>query len=147
MDQISFFCTICGEGLSALAETGGGFCECPRCLRVVPIPGYPARPGKVADGAAVFSPHILAIEIKFLCDGCGNKVRVDARLQGVTLECPVCQKPTKVPEWGGMPPPAPLGEPPTRATGPLVRLSAEECEFLSTPLTNGARLPVPAGGN
>lgn len=137
MDKIPFFCTICGEGLSAMPETAGGFCECPRCLRVVPIPGFPARPGQQADGAAVFSPHILAIEIKFLCDGCGNKVRVDARLQGVTLECPVCHKPTKVPVWGGA---LPLGEQPARAARPLMRLSAEECEFLSTPLKEGGKV-------
>lgn len=136
MDQIAFFCTICGEGLSALPETAGGFCECPRCLRVVPIPGYPTRPGQSADEAAVFSPQILAIEIKFLCDCCGNKVRVDARLQGVTLECPVCQKTTKVPEWGGA---LPLGEQPARTPGPLMRLSAEEYEFLSTPVRDGGR--------
>ena len=120
-----------------MPETAGGFCECPRCLRVVPIPGFPARPGQQADGAAVFSPHILAIEIKFLCDGCGNKVRVDARLQGVTLECPVCHKPTKVPVWGGA---LPLGEQPARAARPLMRLSAEECEFLSTPLKEGGKV-------
>ena len=140
MDEIHFFCTICGESLCTSSESAGGFCDCPRCLRVIPIPGYPARPGPPADGAAVFSPRILGIEIKFLCDGCGDKIRVDARRQGQMLDCPVCHEPTEVPEWGGALPPAPAG-----VTAPVVRLSAEECEFLSAPMKDGARGLIPAG--
>lgn len=141
MDEIHFYCTICGESLCALSENAGGLCDCPRCLRVIPIPGYPARPGPPADGAAVFSPDILEIEIKFLCGGCGNKIRVDARRQGQTLECPICEEPTRVPEWGGARPPAEPG-----AVAAKVRLSAEECEFLSAPMKNGGRTPAAAGG-
>ena len=136
MNEITFFCTICGESLTASAESAGGFCDCPRCLRVIPIPGYPARPGRSAEQAAVFSPKILGLEIKFLCDRCENKIRVDARLQGRTLDCPVCQKPTKVPEWGGA---LPAGGEAGRRAVPPVRLSAEECEFLSAPVSAGGR--------
>ena len=130
MDEIAFFCTLCGVSLAALPESAGGFCDCPSCLRVIPIPGFPARPGQSRDRAAVFSPQILEIELKFLCECCGNKIRVDARLQGATRDCPVCEKPTKVPEWGGSLPREKL----PRAVAPLGRLSAEECEFLSTPM-------------
>ena len=139
MDEIPFYCTICGVSLSAPAKSAGGFCDCPRCLRVIPIPGFPARPGQSAESVAVFSPLILAIEIKFLCDCCGNKIRVDARLQGLTRDCPVCAQPTKVPEWGGSLPAAA----PTR---PMVRLSAEEYDFLSTPMQAGGRALATAGG-
>ena len=135
MDEIHFYCTICGVSLSTLPQSAGGFCDCPRCLRVIPIPGYPARPGEQGDRAAVFSPGILEIQIKFISDCCGNKIRVDARLQGTTCDCPVCAQPTKVPEWGGALPPK--GETPARASRPVVRLSAEECEFLSTPMPGG----------
>ena len=141
MDEIPFYCTICGVSLSASAESAGGFCDCPRCLRAIPIPGFPARPGQSAEHAAVFSPLILEIEIKFLCDCCGNKIRVDARLQGMTRDCPVCDKPIKVPEWGGSLP----AEAPTRTARPLVRLSAEEYDFLSTPMQDGGTAPVTAG--
>ena len=142
MDEIHFYCTICGVSLSASTGSAGGFCDCPRCLRVIPIPGFPARPGQSADRAAVFSPHILEIQIKFFCDCCGNKIRVDARLQGMTLDCPVCNKTTKVPEWGGTTP----GERPARAAAPAVRLSPEECEFLSAPMRDDVRVFSPAGG-
>lgn len=143
MDEISFFCTICGVSLSAPAESAGGFCDCPRCLRVIPIPGYPARPGESADCAAVYSPDILAIEIKFFCTGCGNKIRVDARRQGMTLDCPVCHEPTKVPAWQGSLPP---GAVPPSAAQPIVRLSDEECEFLSKPMNSGTMVLVAASG-
>ena len=142
MDEIPFYCTICGVSLSASAESAGGFCDCPRCLRVIAIPGFPDRPGQSAELAAVFSPRILEIEIKFLCDCCGNKIRVDARLQGLTRDCPVCDKPIKVPEWGGTLP----GAAPPRTALPMVRLSAEEYDFLSTPMQDGGRVLLAAGG-
>lgn len=145
MDEIPFYCTICGVSLSALAGSAGGFCDCPRCLRVIPIPGYPARPGQSAESLAVFSPDILGIEIKFLCGCCGNKIRVDARLQGITRDCPVCAQPTKVPEWGGLPPPAPPEIIRADAARPMVRLTAEECDFLSTPIKLRERVLVQTG--
>ena len=141
MDEIHFYCTICGVSLSALSHSAGGFCDCPRCLRVIPIPGYPAQPGLERDRAAVFSPRILEIQIKFISDCCENKIRVDARLQGTTCDCPVCGKTTKVPEWGGTLPPA--GE--VRAAQPVARLSAEEYEFLSTPMGDSGRMILAAG--
>lgn len=146
MDEIHFYCAVCGESLSALHGSAGGFGECPQCLRVIPIPGFPARPGEPADCAGVFPPHILGIEIKFLCDACGNKIQVDARRQGLTLDCPVCHRPTKVPAWGSAPPPGTRREVLTRPAGPLVRLSAEECEFLSAPMPDGGRGLIHAGG-
>lgn len=88
----------------------------------------------------MFSPHILEIEIKFLCDCCENKIRVDARLQGTMRDCPVCAHPTKVPEWGGS-----LPAMPAHPARPVVRLTAEECEFLSTPMKHGERVLLAAG--
>jgi hypothetical protein len=134
MDEINFFCAVCGANVSARAEKAGSFCDCPRCLRVIPVPGNPARPNQSAAGAAAPSPQILGIEIKFLSGCCGEKLRVDAQLQGVTLDCPLCHQPTKVPEWSGALLTAPIAHPPTRAAAPMARLSPEECEFLSTPI-------------
>ncbi len=147
MDEIHFYCAACGADLRALAENAGGFCDCPHCRRVAPIPGYRARRSDSADFAGVFSPKILAIEIKFFGNCCGEKFRVDARLQGMTLDCPVCHKPTKIPEWGGALPPAELTESPARADAPLSRLSPEECEFLSAPMKPDGRALIPAGSN
>jgi hypothetical protein len=133
MDEIHFFCVICGESLCAKAKSAGGFCDCPRCERVVPIPGYPSDPGRLVNSAPAYSPRILAIEIKFLCDHCGSRLRVDARCQGRMRACAVCREETKVPEWSGGQPSMPLDELFTFQTASLARLSAEEREFLSTP--------------
>lgn len=146
MDKINFFCALCGESLRVRKEIAGGFCDCPRCARVIPVPGFPARPGQPAEYAAVFSPDILGIEIKFLSSCCGNKLQVDARQQGVTLDCPVCQKQTKVPAWGGELPPAQPAEASSRASARMVRLSAEEVEFLSTPMKDSGPGLLAAAG-
>ena len=139
MEEIHFFCSICGESLCARSKSAGGLCDCPRCLRVIPIPGFPARPGQSAESAAVYSPRILGIELKFLCEICQSKIRVDARLRGRMHECPVCHGSTSVPSWGGALPPA--GAEFATVPGPQVRLTQEECEFLHAPI---ACVMVPA---
>ncbi len=133
MDEIHFYCVICGENLIAAPENAGGFCSCPRCLRVIPVPGFPSRPGESAVSAEAFPADILGIEMKFFCSHCASKIQVDARRRRQTLECPVCHEPMLVPDWSGAVPPFSAGEkvlPP----GPAVRISAEEREFLTTPL-------------
>ena len=114
-------------------------------MRVIPIPGYPARPGQPSDHAAVFSRDILGIEIKFFCNCCGNKIQADARLQGETLECPVCHERTKVPGWDGLLPPVAAGDGSARTAAPVARLSPEECEFLSAPINDRGKALVAAG--
>lgn len=133
MDEIHFYCVICGENLVAEQEHAGGFCSCPRCLRGIPVPGFPARPGESPACGEAFPADILGIELKFLCTHCSNKVQVDARHRRRTLECPVCHEPTVVPDWSGAVPPlspAEKGMP----SGPVVRITEEERDFLTTPL-------------
>ncbi len=134
MDEIPFFCVICGESLCAKAKSAGGFCDCPRCQHVVPIPGYPQRPGQFGYPTAAYMPGILAIEVKFLCGHCGSRLRVDARCQGLMRACSVCREQTLVPKWSGAPQPAAAEEVLTFQTEPLGSLTAEEREFLSAPL-------------
>ncbi len=145
MNEIQFFCVICGQGLCARLGSAGGFCECPRCLRVVPIPGYPASPSVPTAQAAVYSRDILEIEIKFFCNCCGNKIRADARFQGQKIACPVCHERTKVPAWGGQLPPLAADEKAARTATPVARLSHEECAFLSAPIADRGEALVPAG--
>jgi len=140
MDEIHFYCVICGESLCATPENAGGFCGCPRCLRVIPVPGFPARPDGAPEAAEAFSPDILGIELKFFCGHCANKVQVDARRRGQTLECPVCHEPTKVPDWRGTVPPPREDERLPRT--PAVRLSSEEREFLCMPMPVRGITPV-----
>jgi hypothetical protein len=128
MDEIHFYCIACGANLSAGAESAGGFCDCPRCLRASPIPSAESHQRIVP------SKEILAIEIKFRTACCGNKVRVDARSQGLTFKCPTCQASAQVPVWDGALPVAVAGAPVNGPVVPLVRLSEEEYAFLSAPL-------------
>ena len=137
MDEIHFYCVICGESLSSAPENAGGFCSCPRCLRVIPVPGFPARPGESPACAEAFSADILGIELKFFCAHCTNKIQVDARHRRQTLECPVCHEPMPVPDWSGAVPPLPPGDHPV----PTLRITDEERDFLTTPL--GARTITP----
>lgn len=133
MDEIHFYCVICGENLVSAPENAGGYCSCPRCLRVIPVPGFPARPGESAVSGEAFPADILGIEMKFFCSHCANKVQVDARRRRQTLECPVCHEPTVVPDWSGEAPPVSPGEMVLPAA-PGVRISEAEREFLTTPL-------------
>jgi predicted RNA-binding Zn-ribbon protein involved in translation (DUF1610 family) len=122
MDEIQFYCISCGASLSARAKSAGLSCECPQCLNVTPIPARFARAG------LGYSPEILAIEVKFQCGNCRKKLRVDVRDQGQSFDCPVCHTRTKVPEWGGSP--VPGGE----RSALQVRISREECAFLTAPI-------------
>lgn len=142
MDEIHFFCVICGETLCAAPENAGGFCGCPRCMRVIPVPGFPARPAGAPEAAEAYSADILGIELKFFCVHCANKVQVDARRRGQTIECPVCHEPTTVPDWRGAVLPLRDDERPVPPSG--LRLSSEEHAFLCMPLPPRASTPATA---
>lgn len=120
MTSTHFFCANCGVGLTVGAESAGRTIQCPACHRAVPVP-------HAMRGCLPIFPHdVLALELKFLCSGCGAKLRIDARLEGDTVPCPKCAQATKVPRWSED---APL--PP--AAGRVVQLSTAEIEFLSSP--------------
>ena len=121
MTSTHFFCAICGAGLSVGAESAGRVIECPACRHSVPVP-HPTR------GCLPLLPaQVLALDVKFLCAGCGAKLRIDARLEGETLPCPKCARPNAVPRWSTA-----TGAPSRQdATG--TQLSAAEIEYLSGP--------------
>ena len=104
----------------------GGVMECPACLRVVPVPSLVTLPHEDAGCPAALPQGILAIEIKILCGTCDTKIRLDARLEGQTVTCPICSTDIRVPQWSR--PPGSL--PRSNATA----LSADEIEFLSAPV-------------
>ena len=127
MDEIQFYCIACGASLSAQAEKAGGSCECTRCRRPAPVPGRPVS-------KPLLPPEILAVEIKFLTSCCRSKVRVDASSQGQAFDCPVCKAHAWIPVWSGLLAGSAPGEKPAVPAQPRVRLSAEECAFLTAPL-------------
>src|SRR4051812_34059460 len=129
-DEIQFFCNSCGASLSARAKSAGRFCDCPQCRQVAPIPVSIEHP------APAYPPDLLGIEFRFRCHCCGRKLRVDARNQGEAFDCPACSQRTKVPSWSGpLPPPETAKR--HHPNELLVRLSAEECRFLSNPIVDG----------
>lgn len=122
MTSTHFFCANCGVGLTVGAESAGRTIECPGCRRTVPVP-HPTR-----GCLPILPPEVLALELKFLCPGCGAKLRIDARLEGDTVPCPKCAQATKVPRWS-LPGDA-ISQP---RAGRVVQLSTAEIEFLSSP--------------
>src|SRR6478735_1939317 len=109
MNEIEFYCSVCGASLSARAQSAGRYCVCPECRRVTPIPVSPA------PAFASYTPDLLGVEVRFRChccgrklrvDCCGRKIRVDARSQGEALECSACSGPPKLPARNGSMAPA-----------------------------------------
>lgn len=99
MADIHFFCALCGHGITLSGNHAGELVECDACQRVVPVPGFTPPRGGLRDWLPAFPPEILAVEIKFLCTGCGSKLRIDARWEGRRLKCPSCGADGRVPTW------------------------------------------------
>ena len=66
----------------------------------------------------VFPQGVLALDVKFLCRSCQNKLRIDARWEGRDITCPECKQTTAVPRW-------------SRRAPIAVSISAAEVEFLT----------------
>lgn len=128
MSSTRFHCAICGTGLSVAAESTGRLTECPACHHAVPVPGpLPGTPW-TADGLPLLPRDVLALEVKFLCPDCGAKLRIDARLEGHSVDCPKCAHSICIPRWSTAPP-APRRDPIALAA----ELTEAEIEFLSGP--------------
>lgn len=125
MDVLHFHCVICGKSLQIASRLADGLLECPSCLRVVPIPSPLNFPHQKPACLPVLPREILAVEIKILCGKCNTKIRLDARLEGYEIVCPVCKTEFRVPMWS---------RPPSDARAQSTALSAAEIEFLSASL-------------
>ena len=126
MSSISFFCAVCGLGLTAESSLAGGIMECTRCERSTPVPGFPGKPGE-SGWAGVYPPEILSMNMVFLCNGCNMRMVVDARLEGREIDCPQCEVKVRAPLWSRAKAPA-AGRPPRKGRPSL---TPEEIGFLS----------------
>ena len=122
MDDFRFHCAICGNSLQITSLFAEGVMECPKCLRVVPIPGPLNFPHETVNSLPVLPPGILAVDLKILCEKCKTKIRLDARLEGYEIRCPNCASEFRVPVWS---------RPAAAARARDSALSAEEIDFLS----------------
>lgn len=123
MADLGFHCVNCGERLEITSDLAGGVMECSRCLHVVPVPALFTRPYEDAGCVPALPEGILSVEIKILCGSCESKIRLDGRLEGKVVTCPVCSSQILVPEW--------TCARDAVARQKLTALSAEEIEFLS----------------
>lgn len=126
MAEHGFHCVNCGMRLEITSDLAGGVMECSGCLHVVPVPSFFTRPHEDAGCVAALPTGILSIEIKILCGICDTKIRLEGRLEGKMVTCPVCSSQIRVPEWS-----RPAG---VIKRGNVTALSAEEIEFLSAPV-------------
>jgi hypothetical protein len=125
MSIVSFYCVICGKGLSAPAAYAGSVYECSGCSHSVPVPGFPGRGGFTSLPS--YAAGILTMDLTFSCEGCEARLVVDARWEGHEVDCPRCKTAVVVPRWSGA-----EASPATAAPAASgVRLTAEEIGFLS----------------
>ena len=123
MDLLRFHCVICGTALETATSLPAQLTECANCLHVVPIPSRVSSPRENAECLPVLPQGILSVEIKILCAHCDSKIRLDARLEGQNISCPVCASSVQVPAWS---------RPPVAASEiAATPLSPAEIEFLS----------------
>lgn len=118
MSANRFHCIYCGAEHTTGAHRDERLFDCPQCHHVVPVPALVDE----ADAGAMsaFPRGVLALELKFLCSACGEKLRIDARWEGRAIQCPLCESATEVPRWSRS------GE-----SAPGVVLTAAEIAFLS----------------
>ena len=123
MADLAFHCVNCGTRIEITSDLAGGVFECSCCLRVVPVPSLFTRPHEEVGCVPALPDGILSIEIKILCGMCDSKIRLEGRLEGQTVTCPVCTAQIRVPEWSR--PRSPIGR------GNVAALSADEIDFLT----------------
>jgi hypothetical protein len=147
MTDVRFHCAICGTALTAAADASGAVEECHACGRQVPVPALIHLRGGSAGCASLFPEEILSVELRFRCNRCTTKLRIDVRWEGREVPCPKCNLQLKVPRWSHLreepreeprkkqrkssrkkPRREAPGEP---AASSIVRLSPAEIEFLS----------------
>ena len=123
MADLAFHCVNCGKRSEITSDLAGGVMECESCLRIVPVPTLFTRPHEDAGCVPALPDGILSLEIKILCGECGTKIRLDARLEGQLVTCPICSAQIRVPGWSR--PRFSI----SRKSEPM--LSADEIEFLT----------------
>ena len=128
--DIRFVCCECQSRLRIDAAAAGRRAACTRCGRVIQIPSLPSH-----DSAA---SGILSFELRFACQECQAKNRIDVAAAGAWVHCTTCGKKTRVPDapaWArrveDTPPPtaAPAAEIPSPAARRGV-LTDEEIAFM-----------------
>jgi hypothetical protein len=90
------------------------------------------------------SPKILAIQLVVRCENCLATFQLDARWEGMTVDCPFCQTPAKVPKWSHA---CALNSEKARTStaSNRVQLTSPEIDFLSASDDGHEEKPLGAG--
>ncbi|MEQ1859037.1 MAG: hypothetical protein ABMA13_03810 [Chthoniobacteraceae bacterium] len=72
----------------------------------------------VEEPIEVLPRGVLALDLSFLCPACDCRLRIDARWEDQSLDCPKCARPIRVPRW-------------SRLSRSHVSLSPDELSFLT----------------
>lgn len=131
-----FFCIFCGTVLEGNSDSRADVVVCPSCAHHVPVPRLADIPAGSDGCGPVFPPEVLELSLKFLCTGCRSPLRADARWEGLSIACPACHEKIMIPRWSRVtrwPRSADADKKiQNSATSGVVRLSADEIDFLST---------------
>jgi DNA-directed RNA polymerase subunit RPC12/RpoP len=91
---MKFYCSICGQKLSALVDAAGAKTVCPGCNSSITVPQNQPAPPEHADQAPEET-------FKFHCAGCGKKFEARRSWAGRPFVCPACSTELTVPEPSG----------------------------------------------
>ncbi|MDP9292040.1 MAG: hypothetical protein M3O82_06740 [Verrucomicrobiota bacterium] len=92
--------------------------ECEHCQHVVPAPSPLDFPSDSGNVGRVLPRGVLSLDLKFLCSSCKFTLEIDARCEGLEVECPQCRQSTLVPRW-------------SREAHAAVSLTTAEIDFLT----------------
>lgn len=128
--SVSYRCPQCHAKLTASADDAGQRRTCPRCGKVIKVPGTGsqarARPrgGDAADGRPVSETGGIA-SIPLVCPLCGTRMYATKAQIGQTMVCPDCLETVVVPERSPPKGPAerPVAEP---ESPPAATVESEE---------------------
>jgi DNA-directed RNA polymerase subunit RPC12/RpoP len=99
MRKVAVRCVWCGEKGEVPEEEAAKSYVCPRCEKKSSLPPAP-RIAAASEKPTVpdyDSPEIVCVEVKFICPGCGGKLRAEIQKIGQPVICGHCQAAVMVP--------------------------------------------------
>jgi DNA-directed RNA polymerase subunit RPC12/RpoP len=92
-----FYCSVCGQKLSALVENVGAHTVCPGCNSTITVPENQPAPPESTD-TATDADDAAGDTFKFHCQSCGKKFEARHSWAGRPFVCPACDAELIVPD-------------------------------------------------
>jgi DNA-directed RNA polymerase subunit RPC12/RpoP len=99
MRKVAVRCIWCGAPGEVPEEESRKSYVCPSCEKKSSLPPAPRiiAPLEVSPIRDFDSPEIVCVEVKFICPGCGGKLRAELEKIGQPVICGHCQAAVIVP--------------------------------------------------